>query len=174
MQPQTPTDFPNYNLDGSYPRTITSSQNYNMDGSRPQVLKVNSEHVNTDHLYKRKNYLGINHLALLNSNISLTYMRDFAKEKIILQIPVSFGIGKPDITNNTYNGRYLNYGSKNTYNLMNYQIGAGILFTPSFGEKVNFLIGPSFSFSQYDMSTKTSYMITPPTQTTTAVFGSNL
>lgn len=171
IKPQVPTDFPNYNLDGSYPRTVQVSQNYNMDGSPPQVLKINSEHVNTDHLYKRKNYIGLNHLALLNSNVSFTYMRDIAKEKIILQVPVSFGIGKPDITNSTYNGNYLNYGSKNTYNLMNYQVGMGLLFTPSFGEKVNFLIGPSFSFSQHDMSTKTTYMMASPTQTNTFISG---
>ncbi len=126
---------------------------------------------NPEHLYKRKNYIGINHLTFLNSNISLTYMRDIVKEKIILHVPVSFGIDKPDITNNVYNGGYLNYGSKNTYNLMNYQVGAGILFTPNFGQRVNFLIGPSFSFSQFSMSTKTSYMITPPTMSTSATFG---
>lgn len=152
-------DLNQYNLDGSLP---ANTNTYHRIPRRPE---------NTEHLYKRKNYIGLNHLALLNSNISFTYMRDIAKEKLILQVPVSFGIGKPDMTNNTYNGTYLNYGSKNTYNLMNYQVGAGLLFTPSFGQKVNFLIGPSFSFSQYDMSTKTNYMIASSTPSTAPTMG---
>jgi hypothetical protein len=135
-------DFSVYNLDGS------KSNSYHDNYRIPRHNKDN------EHLYKRKNYLGMNHLALLNSNLSFTYMRDIRKEKFILQIPVSIGIGKPDITNSVYGGIYLNPAAKNTYNLMNYQVGAGLLFTPSFGERVNFLIGPSFSFAQYNMSTK--------------------
>lgn len=154
-------DLNQYNLDGSAPVTIAQYH---------RVPRYQKEK-NNEHLYKRKNYIGFNHLALLNSNISFTYMRDIQKEKAILQIPVAVGLGKPDMTNSTYNGNYLNYGSKNTYNQMNYQVGLGFLFTPSFGEKVNFLIGPSLSFAQYDMSTKTGYMITPPTATSTATFG---
>jgi len=153
---------------------------YNLDGSRPKELpeyyRIPRHSKDLGHLYKRKNYLGFNHLALLNSNISFTYMRDLAKEKLILHIPVGFGIGKPDMTNTTYNGSYLNYGSKNTYNVMNYQVGAGLLFTPSFAKSVNFLIGPSFSFTQYDMSTKTTYMVpsaSQPNQFTTEEYKNN-
>lgn len=162
---QPENNLSKYNLDGSQPTGFNGYYGVNPNPRIPHRPE------NTEHLYKRKNYLGLNHLALLNSNISFTYMRDIAKERMILQIPVSIGIDKPDMTNNAYNGNYLNYGSKNTYNLMNYQVGLGLLFTPSFGQRVNFLIGPSFSFSQYSMSTKTSYMITPPTSSTTATYG---
>lgn len=146
---------------------------YNLDGSKPtdirEYYRIPRRNQDNEHLYKGKNYLGINHLALLNSNISITYMRDIKSEKIILQIPVSVGIGKPDLTNSTYNGGYLFYGNKNTYNKLDYQAGIGLLFTPSFGEKVNFLVGPSVSFSQYDMSTKMVYTI--PTTSATYISG---
>ncbi|HWY12145.1 MAG TPA: hypothetical protein VN026_12510 [Bacteroidia bacterium] len=152
---------------------------YNLDGSRPRVINEYTlvrKTKDLEALYKRKNYLGFNHLALLNSNISFSYMRDLKSEKFILHIPVSVGIGKPDMTNSSYNGTYLNYGSKNTYNLMNYQVGLGLLFSPSFGNSINFLIGPSFSFAQYDMSTKTTYMAasaSQPNQFTTEEFKNN-
>lgn len=148
---------------------------YNLDGSVStcpnQYYRIPYHKKDFSHLYKGKNYIGFNHLALLNSNISFTYMRDLSKEKAILTIPVSFGIDKPDITNNMYNGGYLNYGSKNTYNVMNYQVGVGLLFSPSFGQKVNFLIGPSLSFAQFDISTKTTYMVPSTTQTNTPIKG---
>jgi hypothetical protein len=158
--PQT-SNLNQYNLDGA----PTSYNEYR------RVPKYHKEKDSNEKLYKGKNYVGFNHLALLNSNISFTYMRDIQKEKIILQVPMSFGLGKPDLTNSTYNGNYLNAGSRNTYNKMDYQVGAGILFTPSFGEKVNFLIGPSFSISQYDMSTKTTFMIPGPSYTSTPTTG---
>lgn len=139
------TDFNVYNLDGSKPNSYRD------------YYRIPRHNKDNEQLYKRKNYLGLNHLALLNSNLSFTYMRDIRKEKLILHVPVSIGIGKPDITNSVYGGAYLNPIAKNTYNLMNYQVGAGLLFTPSFGERVNFLIGPSFSFAQYDMSTKSVF-----------------
>lgn len=139
---------------------------YNLDGSKPnsnrEYYRIPRHNTDNEHLYKRKNYLGLNHLALLNSNLSFTYMRDIRKEKLVLHVPVSIGIGKPDITNSVYGAAYLNASSKNTYNLMNYQVGAGLLFTPSFGERVNFLIGPSFSFAQYDMSTKSVFSYVDP------------
>jgi hypothetical protein len=144
------TDFSVYNLDGSKPN------------SYHDYYRIPRHNKDNEHLYKRKNYLGLNHLALLNSSLSFTYTRDIRKEKLILHVPVSIGIGKPDITNSVYGGAYLNPSSKNTYNLMNYQVGAGLLFTPSFGERVNFLIGPSFSFTQYDMSTKSVFSYTDP------------
>ncbi len=156
-------------------KTANDLNKYNLDGSSTtcnnQYYRIPYHKKDFSHLYKGKNYIGFNHLALLNSNISLTYMRDLLKEKAILTIPVAVGIGKPDLTNGTYNGSYLNYGSTTTYKSMQFQAGAGLLFTPSFGQKVNFLIGPSFSVAQYDMSTKASYIITPATNSTTAVMG---
>lgn len=148
------TDFSVYNLDGS--TTPSNMREY---------YRIPRHNKDLEHLYKRKNYLGFNHLALLNSNVSFTYMRDFAKEKMILHIPVSVGIGKPDITNSMYKGAFRNNNTDNTFNIMKYQTGLGLLFTPSFNQEVNFLIGPSFSFAQYDMSTKTTFGVTDTTQT---------
>lgn len=128
---------------------------YNMDGSKPRTIK--NEHgiqKSKAHLYKLKNYIGFNHLALLNSNISLSFMRDMAKQKVIFHMPISFGYGKADITNSVYSRAYLHSGNTSTYNRLNFSVGAGLLFSPSFGHSVNFLIGPSFNVSQYDMSTK--------------------
>lgn len=155
-------------------QTAVDLASFNLDGSQPQIIRpTRSVNKSKEHLYKGKNYIGFNHLALLNSNISLTYMRDFAKEKLILNIPVSVGIGKPDITNSVYGQNYLHWGNKNSYNIMQYQFGAGLLFSPSFGSSVNFLIGPSFSFSQYAMSTEAKYLVpssSQPNQYTTETF----
>lgn len=138
---------------------------YNMDGSRPRTIKNEQGIVKSKaHLYKRKNYIGFNHLALLNSNLSFSFMHDLAKEKLILHLPLSFGYGKPDLTNSVYNGSYLYWRNSTHYNRMNYSVGAGLLFSPSFGHSVNFLIGPSFSVSQYEMSTKASITTMVPNQ----------
>jgi len=145
VEQNTPIDYSVYNMDGSRPRTIKTENG---------ILKSKA------HLYKRKNYIGFNHLALLNSNFSFSFMHDLAKEKLIVHLPVSFGYGKPDLTNSVYNGSYLHRTNSNTYNRMNFSVGAGLLFSPSFGHSVNFLIGPSFSVSQYEMSTKVN--ITAP------------
>lgn len=138
---------------------------YNMDGSRPRTIKTENGILKSKaHLYKRKNYVGFNHLALLNSNFSFSFMHDLAKEKLIVHLPVSFGYGKPDLTNSVYNGSYLHWRNTNTYNRMNFSVGAGLLFSPSFGHSVNFLIGPSFSVSQYEMSTKVNITAPVPNQ----------
>jgi hypothetical protein len=143
------------------PKADESALNkYNLDGSVPlkDFTRKPKEKKNED-LYKGRNYLGFNHLALLNSSISFSYMRDLPNEKMVLHIPFSIGTGKPDLTNGVYNGPYTATGSNTTYNIMRYQVGLGLLFSPTFGEKVNFLIGPSLNFAQYDMSTKTVYPI---------------
>ena len=133
-------DFNIYNLDGSIPNSPHA--NY-------RIPRHTKDHEN---LYKRKNYLGFNHLGLLNSNISFSFMRDCRKDHFILHIPFAIGIGIPEMTNAMYSGN--SNGGRNTYNTMNYQIGAGMLFSPSFEQRVNFLIGPSFSFAQYDVTTE--------------------
>ncbi len=147
------TEFNVYNLDGS------------TTGYHREYYRIPRHNKDLEHLYKRKNYLGFNHLALLNSNVSFTYMRDFVKERMILHVPISVGIGKPDITNSMYRGSFRNNNTVNIYNIMKYQAGLGLLFSPSFGQSVNFLIGPSFSFAQYDMSTKTRFGVVDTTQT---------
>jgi hypothetical protein len=138
----------------------TSLNQYNLDGSTPQIIDCDPESMKGyERLYKHRNYFGFNYLSLLNSNVSFTYMRDFKKQGLILQVPLSFGIGTPNMTNSVYSGNYLNSGNTTTYNIMNYNIGLGLLFSPSLSKNVNFLIGPSFSFAQYDMSTKATYHI---------------
>lgn len=128
---------------------------YNLDGGQSNMsnyYRVPPRSRNYDHLYKRRGYLGFNHLGLVNSNVSLSYMLDCKKNHFILHIPFAIGIGKPEVTNAMYSGNM--QGVRNTYNTMNYQIGAGLLFSPSFEQPVNFLIGPSSSFAQYDVSTE--------------------
>jgi hypothetical protein len=83
---------------------------YNLDGSRPVIIKDGTEFKtftrvvkNSERFYKHKNYLGFNHLSLLNSSLSFTYMRDCVKENFVLHVPVTIGIDAPDITNTVYN-----------------------------------------------------------------------
>jgi hypothetical protein len=109
-------------------------------------------------LYKYDNYLGFNYAAFLNTTIGFNYMHDFKKANLILNIPFAFGLGNPSITNSMYGSNYLGVGFSNTkYTQLDYQVGIGTLFAPSLTHEVNFLMGPSLSFSQFQMSTKTTY-----------------
>jgi hypothetical protein len=112
-------------------------------------------------LYNKKNYFGFNYMAYLNSSLAFNYMRDIKKANLMINIPFGFGISKPHITNTMYNGNYLNRNSSSTYNIMKYTLGISALFAPSMTKEVNFLMGPSFTYSEYEMSTSTRFTTTP-------------
>ena len=99
-------------------------------------------------LYSHKHYVGFNYTALLNTAFGFHYMRDVKKAHLIIHVPFAVGIGTPLITNLVYGG-----GDDNDktirYEKMNYRLGLSPLFSPSMKSSVNFLIGPSYTFSEY-------------------------
>lgn len=103
-------------------------------------------------LYEHKNYIGFNYIAFLNTALGFHYMRDVKKAHLILDIPVAVGVGSPSITNGLYGMNYLDGMNTTRYERMNYQVGASAFFTPSMNTAVNFLMGPSFNFTEYRMS----------------------
>ncbi len=108
-------------------------------------------------LYRCKNYVGFNYIAFLNTAIGFHYMRDIRKAHLILNIPVAVGLGSPSITNGLYGRNYLDGMSTTRYERMNYQAGLAALFAPSMNASVNFLMGPSFNFTEYRMSVASSW-----------------
>ena len=126
-------------------------------------------------LYTRKNYIGFNYISFLNTALGFNYMRDVKKANLIINIPFAFGLGSPSITNSLYSINYLDGTHTTKYELMKYQIGISALFAPSMNKEVNFLMGPSFNFSEYKMSVNTQYSISSatPYQYTYETFSNN-
>jgi hypothetical protein len=108
-------------------------------------------------LYTKKNYLGFNYIAFLNTALGFNYMRDVKKANMIINVPFAFGLGSPSITSSLYSRNYTDNTSTTKYDLLKYQVGVNALFAPSMNREVNFLMGPSFNFSEYRMSVDTKY-----------------
>jgi hypothetical protein len=84
-------------------------------------------------------------------------MRDIKKANLIINVPFAFGLGTPAITNSLYGRGFLDGTSSTKYDLLKYQVGVNALFAPSMTKEINFLMGPSFNFSEYKMSVNTVY-----------------
>lgn len=141
---------------------VEQSQNYNPNKYNLDVVPVSiynpkEKAKKLDKLYTKKNYLGFNYVAFLNTALGFNYMRDVTKANLIINIPLAFGLGKPSITNALYGRDYLDGTSSTKYELFKYQIGINTLFVPSMNKAMNFLMGPSFNFSEYKMSVDTKY-----------------
>lgn len=106
-------------------------------------------------LYERKNYIGFNYLALLNTAFGFNYMRDLKKAQLVIHVPFALGFGTPLITNLVYGGSYDTFKAVR-YEKMNYRLGISPLFSPSMKSPVNFLIGPSYTFSEYRLVVSTA------------------
>lgn len=131
---------------------------YNLDNVPVTAYVTPEEKIKKcDKLYNKKNYLGFNYIAFLNTALGFNYMRDIRKANLIINVPFAFGMGSPAITNSLYSRNYLDGTSTTKYNSMKYQIGLSALFAPSMTREVNFLMGPAFNFSEYRMSVDTKY-----------------
>ena len=138
------------------------TQNYNPNRYNMDVVPVsryNPEEKNKkcEKLYTRKNYIGFNYIAFLNTALGFNYMRDIKKANLIINVPFAVGLGSPSITNSLYNRNFLDGTSTTKYEIMKYQVGINALFAPSMTREVNFLMGPSFNLSEYKMSVATQY-----------------
>lgn len=130
---------------------------YNLDNVPVKAYNPEEKTKKCEKLYTKKNYLGFNYITFLNTCLGFNYMRDVKKANLIINVPFAFGVGSPAITNSLYSRNYLD-GSPNTkYDLLKYQVGLNVLFAPSMTREVNFLMGPSFNFSDYNMSVDTRY-----------------
>ncbi|MBS1636132.1 MAG: hypothetical protein JST26_09465 [Bacteroidetes bacterium] len=141
---------------------------YNLDVlNREYILQRRREKVRQcEKLYTHKNYVGMNLLALFNNCIGIHYMRDIKKAHMILEVPLGFGYSSPGVFQNFYSDFYAGGGGANTtFKRMAWQAGLGLLFAPSMNREVNFLIGPSYSCSAYDVHTEFSYYTNNPPYT---------
>lgn len=145
---------------------------YNMDAVSVSAYRPEDKIKKCEKLYNKKNYLGFNYIAFLNTALGFNYMRDVKKANLIINVPFAFGLGSPAITNSLYGRDYLDGTSTTKYELMKYQIGINALFAPSMNREVNFLMGPAFNFTEYKMSVETKYttMAAPPYINTNATF----
>ncbi|MES2515371.1 MAG: hypothetical protein V4580_14555 [Bacteroidota bacterium] len=108
-------------------------------------------------LYTRKNYIGFNYIAFLNTCMAFNYMRDVKKANLIINVPFAVGMGSPALTNSLYGRNYLDGTQTTKYDRLNYQVGLNALFAPSMTREVNFLMGPAFNLSEYRVSVNTQY-----------------
>jgi len=130
---------------------------YNMDVVPVSRYNPEDKIKKCEKLYIKKNYLGFNYIAFLNTALGFNYMRDVKKANLIINVPFAFGLGSPAITNSLYNREFLDGTLTTKYELMKYQIGINTLFAPSMNREVNFLMGPSFNLAEYKMSVETKY-----------------
>ena len=130
---------------------------YNLDNVAVKVYSPTEKTKNCEKLYAKKNYLGFNYITFLNTCLGFNYMRDIKKANLIINVPFAFGVGSPSITNSLYSRNFLDGTSTTKYDLLKYQVGVNVLFAPSMNREVNFLMGPSFNFSDYNMSVDTKY-----------------
>lgn len=109
-------------------------------------------------LYEGKNYIGFNYLAFMNSCVGFNYMRDFRKQHILINVPLGIGIGTPYLSNGLYRGNYLGGSEVQAYyTWLKFQAGVNLLFSPAMNRAVNFLIGPSFMYTSYNVKVDAKY-----------------
>ncbi len=145
-----------------YSKTETQASNYNpnkynLDNVPVTVYNPEEKLKQNEKLYSKKNYLGFNYIAFLNTALGFNYMRDVRKANLIINVPFAFGLGSPGITNSLYNRNFLDGTSSTKYESMKYQVGVNALFAPFMNKGVNFLMGPAFNFTEYKMSVETEY-----------------
>lgn len=120
--------------------------------------------------YGHSNNVSLNLLNFLNREVGLMYQHDFFKRNFNIQIPVSFGVGEPDLTqgvyfgnmNNNYNNYYYNT-SNYSYNLnkKKFDVGLGINYYPflDYSNGFNYYMGVMFKYSQFDGTQNYTYSI---------------
>lgn len=129
---------------------------YNLDKVPVKLSDPQARAKKQEALYSHKNYVGFNYLTLLNTAFGFNYMRDVKKAHLIIHVPFAAGFGTPLISNLVYGGYYGPDRVKSIrYEKMNYRVGLSPLFSPSMKSPINFLIGPSFSFTEYRVMVST-------------------
>jgi hypothetical protein len=149
------------NLAAAKPIQVYDPNRYNLDRVPVHAYRTEEDKKKRcEKLYTRKNYLGFNYIAFLNTCMAFNYMRDVKKANLIINVPFSLGMGSPSITNSLYGRNYLDGTGSTKYDRLTYQIGLNTLFAPPMTREVNFLMGPAFNFSEYRVSVNTQYTTT--------------
>jgi hypothetical protein len=133
---------------------ILSNRNFNMVSAL-----IRKEDSLNEMLYKHKNYIGFNPYVLANNCVGFNYMRDLRKLHLVVNAPITVGFDVPKVTN--YLQGLFHYEDQGTltFNKLNYQLGVSLLFVPIMNRSANFLIGPSYLFTSYNVTTTLYYNI---------------
>lgn len=110
-------------------------------------------------LYEQKNYIGFNPYVLLNNCVGFNYMRDMKKLHLIVNAPITIGFDVPKATNYFQGSFHYEDQGKLIFNKLNYQFGVSLLFAPIMKSSTNFLIGPSYLFTSYNVTATLYYNI---------------
>lgn len=110
-------------------------------------------------LYAHKNYIGFNPYVLINNCIGFNYMRDVRKLHLIVNAPITIGFDACKITNVLQKKFHYEDQGELTFNKLNYQFGINLLFVPIMNRSVNFLIGPLYLFTSYNVTSTLYYNI---------------
>ena len=110
-------------------------------------------------LYLYKNYLGLNWIVLLNNTIGFNYMREIKNAHLTINIPIAIGFNSPNITNALQKTFHHVEQGELIFRKINFQVGLSTLYMPLMRKSTNFLIGPSFLFTSYNVSSELYYNI---------------
>lgn len=129
---------------------------YNLDRVPVSPYDPQTRFKKTEALYSHKQYIGFNYLTLLNTAFGFNYMRDVRKAHLVIHVPFAVGFGTALVSNLIYGGYYGPDRTKSIrYEKMNYRVGISPLFSPSMKTRVNFLVGPSYTFTEYRVMVST-------------------
>jgi len=97
--------------------------------------------------YKYSSSLSINFLNFFNNEVGLIYQKDFLKNNFNIIIPLAIGIQSPAVTQSVY---FSNTSGSINLDRKLFEAGFGINYYPSLKFPVNYYIGPTFRYMQYD------------------------
>lgn len=135
-------------------RKILSNRNFNMVSAL-----IRKEDSLNELLYRQKNYIGFNPYVLANNCIGFNYMRDVRKLHLLVNAPITIGFDTCKITNSLQKKFHYEDQGDLTFNKLNYQLGVSLLFVPIMNRSINFLIGPSYLFTSYNVTATLYYNI---------------
>lgn len=136
---------------------------YQMDGFEPSSRREKSDSLRAQRkrltqkkfmeVTKTKNALFINTLALINSCVSVSFMREFGKGLFSAHVPVSFSFDEPYFAKNYYRNTTI-YNSINGFKLSqkSIDVGLGVYFHAGGKKAVTNFVGPLIRFAQYNGS----------------------
>lgn len=134
---------------------------YNGYPNKYMVNKDSIAKVQFDNLVKTKNLVSFNVIDPINGSISISYIREFAKNYLHAYVPISVGYTEPYYTqtaNTVFSGGnsyYYNNSSTNftisdfKYRIKTYEVGLGLHFQTSGKHAVTHFIGPYVGVSEF-------------------------
>jgi hypothetical protein len=137
---------------------VVRSENYSATNSQSIYRSPEMSFSDSIKYFKHSNSISLNFLNFFNNEVGLLYQKDFFKSQFNIQIPLSFGLEKPSITQSVYFNNYNNSAYFNVDKKL-FEVGFGINYYPSLSTNINYFIGPVFKYAQYQGSNNYSYYI---------------